>query len=286
MKSGIIGRRKRILFLISLFVLILFFYWQNNDIVITDIKCSNKDIPISFDGFKILHVSDLHNKEFGKNQSGLMKLTKKMQPDIIVITGDLIDSNCTDIEIAMEYAAQAIKIAPIYFVTGNHEKWCGVYPELRKRLEQSGIVILDNRRCILNKGNESIALLGLSDPEFIISDIENGQSVDAVLESVSQDVAIDFKILLSHRPELIDLYAKHEIDLVFSGHAHGGQFRIPLLGGLYAPNQGFFPKYTNGVIVKEKTSMVVSRGLGNSVIPVRIFNRPELVLLTLEPLTN
>lgn len=267
---------------LGVLLLILFFYWQNNDIVITKSVYSASGVPKAFDGFKILQISDLHNKEFGKNQSELMKYTKKLQPDIIVVTGDLIDSHRTDIAVSMEYISQAVKLAPVYYVTGNHEKRSELYTTLEKQLLNAGVNLLDNRSILLERNQEEIALAGMGDPYLLPREYGRDAILEDILSSVSSEVPAGFKILLSHRPELIDLYAKHGFDLVFSGHAHGGQFRLPGLGGVIAPDQGLFPKYTSGVIKKNQTSMYVSRGLGNSVIPVRIFNRPELVVVTLK----
>lgn len=274
-------RKKMFTICLGVVLLILFFYWQNNDIVITKSVYSASGVPKAFDGFKILQVSDLHNKQFGKNQSELMKLTKKLQPDIIVVTGDLIDSHRTDIAVSMEYISQAVKLAPVYFVTGNHEKRSEQYPAFEKQLLNAGVNLLDDRAVLLEKNQEVIALSGLGDPYLLPSEYGRDAIIEDILSSVSGEESAGFRILLSHRPELIDLYAKHGFDLVFSGHAHGGQFRLPGLGGVIAPDQGLLPKYTSGVIKKDQTSMYVSRGLGNSVIPVRIFNRPELVAVTL-----
>ncbi len=274
-------RKKMFTICLGVVLLILFFYWQNNDIVITKSVYSASGVPKAFDGFKILQVSDLHNKKFGKNQSELMKLTKKLQPDIIVVTGDLIDSHRTDIAVSMEYISQAVKLAPVYFVTGNHEKRCEQYPALEKQLLKAGVNLLDDRAILLEKNQEVIALSGLGDPYLLPREYGRDAIIEDILSSVSGEESAGFRILLSHRPELIDLYAKHGFDLVFSGHAHGGQFRLLGLGGVIAPDQGLFPKYTSGVIKKDQTSMYVSRGLGNSVIPVRIFNRPDLVAVTL-----
>jgi hypothetical protein len=276
------GNRKMLFgFITVLLILLLFFYWQNNDIVVTKQEYTNSAIPDSFQGYQILHVSDLHNKEFGKNQKRLIKHTTNIDPDLIVITGDIIDSNRTNISVVMDYINQAIQIAPIYYVSGNHEKWSGVYPELTERLQNAGVVILDNDSTIIESNGDKINLFGLMDPDFMPSDSNASTVILEELDNLIAKSQSDFTILLSHRPELISVYAEKEIDLVFSGHAHGGQFRIPFIGGFIAPNQGFFPKYTSGVAVKEGTSMIVSRGLGNSIIPVRIFNRPELVVVTL-----
>ncbi len=275
-------RKKMFIICLGVLLLILFFYWQNNDIVITKSVYSASGVPKAFDGFKILQISDLHNKEFGKNQSELMKYTKKLQPDIIVVTGDLIDSHRTDIAVSMEYISQAVKLAPVYYVTGNHEKRSELYTTLEKQLINAGVNLLDNRSILLERNQEVIVLAGMGDPYLLPREYGRDAILEDILSSVSSEVPAGFKILLSHRPELIDLYAKHGFDLVFSGHAHGGQFRLPGFGGVIAPDQGLFPKYTSGVIKKNQTSMYVSRGLGNSVIPVRIFNRPELVVVTLK----
>ena len=140
---------------------------------------------------------------------------------------------------------------------------------------------MDNKAMLLTRNKKSIVLMGLGDPFPLKNTEEINECLSKMVNSVSNQTAGTFKILMSHRPELIDIYAANNIDLVFCGHAHGGQFRIPFVGGIYAPNQGFLPKYTSGLTLKISTSMVVSRGLGNSVIPVRIFNRPELVVVTL-----
>ena len=265
-------RIKKAVLLLSVFIVLgAFFYWQNNDVVVTQYDYTSTEIPAEFDGFKILQVADLHSKEFGTDQEVLVTLTKGIAPDIIVVTGDLIDSNHTDIEAAMDYISQAVLIAPVYFVTGNHEVWSEQYTTLAADLVKYGVTILDNKSTILSKNGAEIFLLGLPD----------GDVISKESEAVFDFAGNKFCILLSHRPELLNEYAQENVDLVFAGHAHGGQFRIPFLEGLFAPNQGLFPKYTSGVYTEADTSMVVSRGLGNSIIPVRVFNRPELVVVTL-----
>jgi len=262
---------KAIVLLFIFIVLGAFFYWQNNDVVVTQYDYTSTEIPDEFDGFRILQVSDLHNKEFGKDQEVLVSLTKAIAPDIIVVTGDLIDSNHTDIKAAIDYISQAVLIAPVYFVTGNHEIWSEQYTVLAVELVKYGVIILDNKSIILTRNGAEISLIGLPD----------GDVISKESETVFDFAGKIFCILLSHRPELLNEYAQKEVDLVFAGHAHGGQIRIPFLGGLFAPNQGLFPKYTSGIYTQADTTMVVSRGLGNSVIPVRVFNRPELVVVSL-----
>ena len=151
--------------------------------------------------------------------------------------------------------------------------------DISYRLSSQGVNVLENDYAVLEKHSSQLALMGLLDPDF--SHEEDYNYIDKNLESLTKDNERRFTILLSHRPELIDLYAKYQVNLVFAGHAHGGQIRLPFIGGLIAPDQGLFPKYTEGMYKMEKTAMVVSRGLGNSIFPIRLFNKPELVVIEL-----
>lgn len=277
-------QRKVLLFIVTIIiVLCAFFNWQNNSIVISEMVFKSDAVPESFKGYKILQISDLHNKEFGSKQNKILAKIEKIKPDIIVITGDLIDSKNTNIDIAMELINKVVNIAPIYYVSGNHEAWSGSYDYLKSKLENSGVVVLDNQKVQVFNDSDYIDIIGLTDTSFIKSDwLEYGVDVETknLLNTLTKGSA-DFRILLSHRPELFDIYSNSNVNLVFSGHAHGGQFRLPFIGGLIAPDQGFFPKLTEGIHKSNDTSMIISRGLGNSIIPVRILNRPELVVVTL-----
>lgn len=274
--------RNKLLFSIIILVVIVFLaIVYNKKLVISSITYKNSKIPSSFDGYKILQISDLHNTEFGKNQKTLIEKTKEIDPDIIFITGDLIDSYNTNIDISMKYLDGITDVAPIYFIPGNHESRIESYNELCDRLTSSGVKILNNKNVFIQKDTSSIGLIGLDDPAFIQSSNQD-ELFKKLLIDLSKDMDSDFKILLSHRPEKLADYKDAKVDLLFSGHAHGGQFRIPFVGGLLAPNQGFFPKYTSGIYKEENTSMIVSRGLGNSIFPFRINNSPELVVVTLE----
>ena len=211
----------------------------------------------------------------------IFDILKAESPNIIAITGDLIDSNHTNLEVALSFAQQAVKIAPCYFVTGNHEAWVGSqYEELKTSLENAGVTVLQDEAIELNYGDECIQLIGLNDPDFSERDSFLSESI---LETKLSQVNIsnEFTILLSHRPEHFNVYQNKNIDLVLSGHAHGGQFRLPFLGGVIAPNQGLFPKYDAGIYTENGTTMIVSRGIGNSIIPVRINNRPEIIIIEL-----
>ncbi|MCR8997152.1 metallophosphoesterase [Brevibacillus sp. 7WMA2] len=278
-------KRKKIvtILLVSLFAFSGWVYWGNTAIQTTKININNEKIPESFDGFTIVQVSDLHNAEFGNNQSRLLNAIKAVSPDFIAVTGDLIDSNHTDVAKAMEFINGAIEIGPVYYVTGNHEARSDQYAKLKQQMLEAGVIMLEDEGTTIKREGASIRLFGLNDPNFTATDdaYESTAMVDTKLKAMLSKNN-EYTILLSHRPELFDIYAENSIDMVLSGHAHGGQVRLPFIGGLVAPNQGFFPKYSEGVHEKEQTKMIVSRGLGNSIIPVRINNRPELVVITLD----
>ena len=282
------GRRKRNIVLLCsgaiCAILVIWTLWSNTALMVNEITVSSPRLLASFSGFRIAQVSDLHNAEFGEDNAPLLQALSDCQPDIIVITGDLIDAQHTDIEIALNFAKESAHIAPTYYVLGNHEASCSEYDNLKAGLEAAGITILEDEVAYLERDGETMALLGLADPNFTIkSDLfgEVPAMVSTKLKNMLEQESV-YSILLSHRPELFEAYAACGIDLVLSGHAHGGQFRLPLIGGLIAPDQGLFPKYDAGLYTDDNTSMIVSRGLGNSIIPIRFNNRPEIVLIELE----
>ena len=263
-------------------VLVVWIRWGNTALEINEYKIVSNSVPQNFDGFRIAQVSDLHNAEFGEGNSKLLELLSRTDPDIIVLTGDLIDSRNTDIEIALAFAREAMKIAPVYFVSGNHEARVIEYEDLKMGLSEAGVNVLENQIVEITREGESITLMGIDDPSFqenyLFGDSEGvaKQAIETLLR-----VSDGYTVLLSHRPELFELYVETGMDLVFSGHAHGGQFRLPFIGGLVAPNQGFFPKYDAGLFSEENTTIIVSRGVGNSIVPLRFNNRPEIIVVML-----
>lgn len=268
---------------VLLLILVIWTIWGNTALMVSTVIVSGSRIPAVFSGFRIAQVSDLHNAEFGEGNIELLKLLSENEPDIIVITGDLVDSQHTDINIAVDFVREAVRIAPVYYVTGNHEAHLTQYAELKADLEMAGAAVLEDEAIQLEHGGERITLAGLSDPDFTIRrDVfeEVPAMTGAKLRNL-MDAESGYAILLSHRPELFEAYVDCGIDLVLSGHAHGGQFRLPFVGGLVAPNQGLFPQYDAGLYTDGSTSMVVSRGVGNSIIPFRFNNRPEIVLVEL-----
>lgn len=283
MFKHILTKKKTICILSGiLLILIVWTAWGNAALELNTYTISSRGLPDAFDGYRIAQVSDLHNAEFGDGNQRLLDMLREAEPDMIAITGDLIDSRKTNIAVALAFAEEAVRIAPCYYVSGNHEARVPEYRELKAGLEAAGVTVLDDARVEIEISGKSITIIGVNDPSFHADYLTSDAAVmDRKLSELSSEDA-GFTILLSHRPELFDTYVAHDMDLVLTGHAHGGQFRLPLIGGLIAPNQGLFPKYDDGLYSEGNTNMIVSRGLGNSIIPFRFNNRPEVVLIELK----
>ena len=280
-----IKKKKTIILLVIaaaiLLPLLIWTVWSNTALVLTEYTVQSPELPSAFDGFRIAHISDLHNAEMGSGNGKLLAMLRSAQPDIIAITGDLIDSRRTDVSVALEFAEAAMNIAPCYYVTGNHESRVEEYAQLKAGLLALGVVVLENDSVTLERDRQTVTLLGVTDPEFEADYwlVFPEEVMDKYLAALPQTEG--FRLLLSHRPEYMNMYAQCGFNLVLSGHAHGGQFRLPIIGGLYAPGQGLFPEYDEGLFSVEGTQMIVSRGIGNSAFPLRFNNRPEVVLITL-----
>ena len=208
-------------------------------------------------------------------------MLEEIKPDMIAITGDLVDSRHTDIDVSMNFVKQAVKIAPCYYVTGNHEARLENRNEIKNDLAEIGVNIMDNSKLEIEKDGQKITLLGIEDPRMVsVFEEDYAEITHNNLNGVTENIS-GYTILLAHRPEHFDTYKAFDINLVLCGHAHGGQVRLPFLGGVLVPNQGFFPEYDAGKFTEENTTMIISRGIGNSVVPVRINNNPELVVVKL-----
>lgn len=253
-------------------VIILFCNFQNKHLETTHYTYAAEQLGADLEGYRIVQISDLHNAKFGKNNQKLVGRIRECEPDMIVLTGDLVDSNHTNVDRAVQFVDEIVKICPVYYVTGNHEYWLekSEYDELMDGLIGAGVVILDDQVVEISRGDAKFRLVGLDDKSL----------ADGTLEALLSDEK-EFTVVLAHEPQYLVRYASIGVDLVLSGHAHGGQFRLPFVGGIVAPDQGFLPKYTAGEYYMNGTEMIVSRGLGNSVIPVRLFNFPEIVCVEL-----
>lgn len=260
----------------------LWVLWGNTAVELNEYTIQSESIPKSFDGYRIVQISDFHNAQIGKDNEKLISLIEKAEPDIIAITGDIVDWRRTDIELTKEFVLQIMKIVPCYYVSGNNESYITEKYDVKNILADMGVTVLEDETQHLEIEGEKILLAGVDDPAFS----DNYSSADSVpiMQTKLEELMSDdiYTVLLSHRPELFGVYCEYEADLVLSGHAHGGQFRIPFIGGLYAPDQGFFPEYDAGLYTDGKTNMLVSRGIGNSKIPIRFNNRPEVIVIELE----
>lgn len=280
-------KKNKITVILTAFVVIvsaftLWVLWGNTAVELNEYTIQSESIPKNFDGYRIVQISDFHNAQIGKDNEKLISLIEKAEPDIIAITGDIVDWRRTDIELTKEFVLQIMKIAPCYYVSGNNESYITEKYDVKNILADMGVTVLEDETQHLEIEGEKILLAGVDDPAFS----DNYSSADSVpiMQTKLEELMSDdiYTVLLSHRPELFGVYCEYEADLVLSGHAHGGQFRIPFIGGLYAPDQGFFPEYDAGLYTDGKTNMLVSRGIGNSKIPIRFNNRPEVIVIELE----
>ncbi len=283
-------KRKRVRMLILLFVLIVAFvvwlYVTNVIITVTDYTVTLSPEYAELDGLVIVQVADLHNREYSDNGDRLVELVAKAQPDMVVFTGDTIDSRSTDIDRAMYvvegiadmFRAQGAETLPMYLVSGNHEaRMPEKFSIFKERLKNAGVTVLEDESVIYTKGEQTVQVVGLCDPDFRVGD-DYSTTATALTELVDDEM---FTLCLSHRPELYTAYMSSGAELTLCGHAHGGQVRIPFVGAVLAPNQGFFPEYAEGMFSDGGSAMIVSRGIGNSVVPVRVNNPSEVVRVTL-----
>ncbi len=267
------GHIKSILIVLAL--LAAGFLWSQNNWPETGFyRIKSSDLPKEFQGFRIVQLSDLHDKTFGKDNRRLLEIVRELKPDIIVCTGDFVDGRRRQSHVALELASELSKICQVFYVTGNHENslpW-QEREEFLNAMQDTGVRWLNNEAAEVERYGKTISVIGLDD--FSLT--------DATLGKLAKSTGDNFTLLLAHEPQYINYYSQQKVDLVFSGHAHGGQIRLPFLGGVIAPGQGFFPKYYQGVHQVDNTRLVISRGLGNSLFPFRIFNRPEIVCVDLE----
>jgi uncharacterized protein len=252
----------------------------------TAYEITSPRLPASFDGFRIVQIADLHNRRFGPGHLRLLDLVRAARPDMIALTGDLTYRGEWDCEAAADLAGRLVAIAPVFFVTGNHDVSLDDLRALLTLLQDNGVTVLAGRSVAIDRRGETIFVAGIDDPRMFFDErrfLARGMDLWRARLAALRDGTREggFTVLLSHHPELLAAYAEEGFDLVLSGHAHGGQIVLPVVGPLFAPDQGWFPRYASGVHARGGTRMVVSRGLGRSLFPWRIRNRPELVTVHL-----
>lgn len=278
-----------VIILLILAALLFVIYRSNNRLDITKYAVADKNIPKPFDGFLIVQLSDFHNTRSKAVREQILSALLESEPDIIVITGDFIDYYRTDTDISLEFLRRLISVAPVYYIPGNHEARIDEYPQFCASAERLGARVLDDCLVSVVRGDSKIDIVGVKDPYFYKEyEPVPERRIDILSEKLKSllQAGESYTVLLSHRPELAELYADSGVDLALCGHAHGGQFRLPFVGGVFSPSQGLLPKYTCGLYETNGKRMIVSRGIGNSSFPFRINNSPELVLIRLENIEN
>ena len=257
-----------------------FFYYENNGISTTnyEVDCGiGKDV-------NVVHLSDLHGNEFGKNNEKLKMLILKEKPDLVVATGDMIDSSLKNMEGVIDFLSDLSKCVKVVYISGNNEQRCKKAEYIFGSLKSKGVIVLRNEIITLSLSGVKVNILGMfekpkGDLHSSLKKINGSYAYEDSHKLFKRLESLEgLKIVLSHYPEIFEAeYSKYNFHIMFSGHAHGGQFRIPIIKrGLIAPGQGFFPKYTEGMH-GNKNKLIISRGLGNSTKITRLFNRPEIV---------
>lgn len=249
---------------------------SREDLEISRYEVASQKLPESFDGFKIVQLSDLHGAEFGEDGMELVEKVKELEPDIIALTGDFVTDE-GDLAAVEKLAARLVKLCPVYFVSGNHEFGSGLAVKVRNILERAGVKYLSNEYLTISRGEDEILLGGVEDP-LAYADM---LSPDELAQKMNDAAPDAFKILLGHRNYWMTEYPELPVDLIFCGHAHGGLIRIPGVGGLIGTDRRLFPDFDAGEYNNGRYTLIVSRGLGNSVPIPRVFNRPEIVCVEL-----
>lgn len=276
------------------FILIAFFlvevYIDSNILEISNFSIKDNKIPDKFSGYKILHLSDLHSKSFGNKNDKLVEKINEINPNIIVMTGDMVNCNDTNFDNFFELVKVLSKKYEIYYIVGNHEQNMKKVNKnvITDFLKSNDVKVLDNEKVELKIDDEKINLFGSwCNLKYYSSNAESKKYVFSkeVMEKIMEDAPIntdEYNILLAHNPNFIESYADWGADLTLSGHIHGGMVRIPFIGGIFSPDTMFFPKYDNGMYEVSGKKLIVSRGLGRGVRGFRFFNKPEMILITLE----
>ncbi len=247
----------------------------------SDLKAVSYDVKTDklHDEIKIAFIADLHSCDNGGGQAHILNMVSKAAPDIVLLGGDIVDDHLPQ-QKAMGFLSAMAKSYPCYYVSGNHEFWSGEIEDIKADIKALGITVLEGERADVEVNGQIISLFGIDDPE--VGEKEFTRQLINCGEHIDKN---RYSILLTHRPERVESYLLYDFDLILAGHTHGGQMRIPLLvNGLFAPDQGWFPKYAGGLYQFDDTQMIISRGLAReSTRMPRIFNRPELVIVHLRP---
>lgn len=265
------SKKRLVLSVIAILFVVYVLLGFNPMLEITSYTYKNSKIPDAFQDYKIVLISDLHHENFGSNQSALISAVAEQSPDIVVMTGDIVDEDHTDLKPIEDLLKGISDLCPIYYISGNHDVSSTTvvqYSALQTLFEKYGVYDIDDSQVVLQKGDDEILLTGQEWRSIYVADY---------LEPADPSY---FNILLYHGSDCFDLISPFGYDLVLSGHTHGGLIRLPFVGGLITNTGAIFPKYAGGAYTQGVSTLISSRGLGDAALP-RFYNRPELVVITL-----
>jgi predicted MPP superfamily phosphohydrolase len=262
---------------------------SNNSLAVDRIAIHSGKIPHSFDGFRIAHISDMHCSSFGQGNERLLHKIKMQYPDIVVITGDMVEDENSDFVSLFNLIEKLALKYPVYYVVGNHELRLSedVYNSMMSQLSLCGATVLNNNSAAIKRNDDKIIITGLCNSLCFYASKEQGgeftpMTLEEMTEMVGEADTAHFNILLVHSPFSFDVYSEWGADLTLSGHVHGGMIRLPKFGGIFSPDFTYFPEFQGGLYDDGRNYMVVNKGLGSAKIPVRFLNRPEISVITLK----
>lgn len=279
-----------IIFILIVIIPLMTILISNKIISISRYTITSDKIPEAFNNFKILQLSDLHSKDFENNNEKLIEKIDKENPDVIFMSGDMVNLYDKNFEVLFKLIDNLSEKYTIYYILGNHEEtlYDVDIDKIVNYLEERNVNVINNQKTELIKDNQKINLYGLGYNQKFYTQSGNkyGNNMEYTADVISNTLGSinknEYNILLTHNPLLFEAYSKWGVDLVFAGHIHGGVIIIPFLGGLLSPEEKFFPKYYKGKYILNNSTMIVNAGLGNGKIPIRIFNRPDISVITLK----
>lgn len=266
-----------LLALLALFALAAgFVYWQNFTLQVEPVELFFESLPPQFDGLRVAELSDLHGRSFGKNNARLLRALQKARPDMICICGDLFDEK-TDLTMLEPLLTGLTDIAPVYYVTGNHEWQEKNLRKILQKMRAWGVTVLENEGRVLSRGGAEMVVAGVHDP----CGPYDMKTPAALVRELRSAQGNDFILMLSHRNDELAMWSQLGVQLVLSGHCHGGVVRLPFVGGVFGTRRELFPEYDAGVYRQDGTTLFVSRGLGYTNVHFRLFNRPHVPIMIL-----
>lgn len=253
-----------------------FWYFENYRIETEEYTLCSSRLPAAFDGLRVVEIADLHGKMFGSEGEDLLEAVRAAKPDLIALDGDLADEK-SDAAAVARLAGGLAEIAPTYYVTGNHEWVMDDLPGFLALLEAEGVTVLRNEYRVLRQGGQTMVVAGVDDPNGPYDQ----KTPEQLVSEIREDCGDAFILMLAHRNDQLELWSSLEVDAVLAGHGHGGVVRLPFLGPVFGSGGSLFPKDAQGLYRRGRTALLVSRGLGSTGLPLRLFNRPHLPVLVL-----